>query len=1160
MQFQTEKPLLVEIKNIDEARHIVQSYTAKLSQIAQLCDEENIKKTKTLKSLLQSPVENNVYQGEKFTDAARKLQRAWRARNASHTLRTLNLKGNHAPEVNLFVNNQAILMHPNRAKQETLLDAYRNKHWTHEIFIDPGFQELALGLFARDKLKATEFETLLILSYARKSMDESVKRKPVGSLPIQFFSILDSNHQFTEEANALIIPNLKNFKRITFDDTRIENLRLLCQAFFEIYPSENMFGMVASNDLLRDPLNTTFFKDFEITMYHPDTRLKLSEVKNSLKTRPVLEKLFYSCTLHDALKLSWSTVQNVFPLRSVAGFLSKSDIEKYTTKGFRPSDVSFNNVPRDDKIHGVNLLHDFTRREHDEYHSIKMSLAGHDFLKITNRFKKIVRDLLAYSSLNSEQSLHIWKLIDAEFAYFYKPLNEPLETLFDNVFSYKNIRFDDNFSDDFISNDGLLDIAIALFIDMQINNNIWKTELNFNPENMKKFSEYFSIAKKISPHLTDSMKLNILLYRIFQNFGEETYQVIYRFIDKNINDISSLMQVFRNNETGFLGLIHKKIGKINNDSLSLFLVVAFMQERGVAIDYLNKYWRPTGLKKNNDFSTTMLRLCLCFQNDDFIINKCIFPVMNELIQAINKRQLVDYIFTFEELKKLFESYRDQPIIHNNTDILHLLKMTQESRREVFRLTLNSHCSTILQNEHPEKTITQEALIGFIVSAMAANNDRMPIRFDWNYELRNKDFIPEFKDIDFLTIQEILRNDHNISKAALFSIWRHALLKKIHFSGCKNIRFLNMCECSDCIFENCTFDRIDSSKIIDCLFFNVNFNKINIENVTINYTLFKECQFENCILENVRASEMHFEKCKINLSTFLHVNLIKSEYKNNDIDSKTTFKNTQWDVIHDKKHEKIRKIAPKVIMLYQGLDGCIEYLIRFYKKFEINIIFITPGTGLSHNIFEASELISGIIFQGYDDLSDDNDEDRKKLYTELLNFACSRKIPTLGIGGGHRLIGSHFNGTIAKLSENRGHLIHVKNKPDSRLYAGLNKHYEKLAAKKHETGLVAASNFSKDSQGKITYHSNYSRYFGVFFDKTRDKSRVKIVAKASDGIPEVLQIDGHILTCQHIPQSLMEDNTDKLTRSTLKQFVIMVDEYAHNNPGELSSYSRLCTID
>lgn len=453
-----------------------------------------------------------------------------------------------------------------------------------------------------------------------------------------------------------------------------------------------------------------------------------------------------------------------------------------------------------------------------------------------------------------------------------------------------------------------------------------------------------------------------------------------------------------------------------------------------------------------------------------------------------------------------------------------------------------------------RAITQDELVTFIHSIININNRTFPSGFDWNEQLKNAGFTPEFINIDFESVLNKLKESGSGS-VSLIRCKANAVFSGIKFINCENIPFLANNKFINCDFDKCSIvsGDIRNCNYSHCMFKNVEFNHVTItassfETVTIN-----NCQFIDTEINKLTTNNSHITQCDIKSSRWTNVRgLVEDEYTHNTINFDCEFTNSAWDKIHDAVDVMVPEGKPLIVMLYSPEDGVTNALkmIKFYRSYDINLMLVTPNKGMNHPIFKKPHLISGIILPGGPDIPRNDQDVRKKFEIALLDLACEKKIPTLGICRGHQLIGSRFGGKIKTLMEHEEHVIHVKPKEGSLIYQRLDKKHHKLNSLSTEGQTPGPVYLIKDAKGKLTYLSACNHQQVLIFDKKRsNKESVKIVAKASDGVPEALQINDHIITYQHHHEAFLEADSPastKIAKALLKQYIAMVKSYEEKN--------------
>jgi gamma-glutamyl-gamma-aminobutyrate hydrolase PuuD len=449
------------------------------------------------------------------------------------------------------------------------------------------------------------------------------------------------------------------------------------------------------------------------------------------------------------------------------------------------------------------------------------------------------------------------------------------------------------------------------------------------------------------------------------------------------------------------------------------------------------------------------------------------------------------------------------------------------------------------DENKLPSITQSELIELMERNIKSGLFNKPYNFD--LILKSEGFNLKLIDIDYEFIRAQLQQKGlhiMVRKAEL-----NGSFSNIQFLNCKKIIIAPNTTLSQCEFEQCSiFNSIENCNLINCNFKHVEFNGTPISNCNFKNVSMENCELIDANFKNIFLINSHVTKCKMIRSQWENISgLVKDEYSENNIDFNSSFINTAWE-----EQDALKNISddkPIVIMLYSVTDGVTNArkMINFYDKYGINLILIDPIINVKHPLFKQSALISGIILPGGPDIPEDDNDVRKKFEITLLNLACENKIPMLGICRGHQLIGSRFGGTIRTMDSHIENIMHVKPRQDSLIYQRLKQKHEKFKSK--ETNAPESTYLDVDEKGKFTYLSVCAHSQALFFDKSRNKDQVKIVAKASDGTPEALEINGHILTYQHHHETYLFKNTPesgKIAKALLKLFATKVIVYEKEN--------------
>ena len=104
----------------------------------------------------------------------------------------------------------------------------------------------------------------------------------------------------------------------------------------------------------------------------------------------------------------------------------------------------------------------------------------------------------------------------------------------------------------------------------------------------------------------------------------------------------------------------------------------------------------------------------------------------------------------------------------------------------------------------------------------------------------------------------------------------------------------------------------------------------------------------------------------------------------------------------------------------------DWLI-FFKKANVFPVLI-PNTLTDVKSFLHEMEIDGVILSGGDNIGDDSERDHTE--KEIIDFAVSNKIPTLGVCRGMQIINNYFGGSItvndSKSHVGRNHLVELTN--------------------------------------------------------------------------------------------------------------------------------------
>jgi len=271
-----------------------------------------------------------------------------------------------------------------------------------------------------------------------------------------------------------------------------------------------------------------------------------------------------------------------------------------------------------------------------------------------------------------------------------------------------------------------------------------------------------------------------------------------------------------------------------------------------------------------------------------------------------------------------------------------------------------------------------------------------------------------------------------------------------------------------------------------------------------------------------------------------------------------------DVAQENIVKNIVDDQPVVIMLYDPEGGVIhaDQLIEYLSSINVKPILVSSTNALLYPLLQSEKInkIDGIILPGGPDI--EATAQRTKTEIKLLEAAIANKIPTLGICRGHQLIGQYFGGKVETMEtvqtmgykpyqHHEGEIIIQpkgrKDEPESKLYATLERHTGKEKENKFVIPSTCRHNQalffpSKKESPKRMLDPTKDNTFTI-----RDKSQVRVVARAKDGTIEAMEIYNHIITFQHHH----ENKLDEIGKTLLNIYNKMVMEHCQQKERKVS---------
>jgi hypothetical protein len=579
----------INIQDLTEARNTVEQFYAKLNfQFAQLSAVIIDKHSK----------KSNIENTSNISNADQSL------------FETIEVSERLDPCVNVFLNNQIFKKNSDKEKQDQLLARYRAKDWNDPIFFGADFIELALALYLGGRIKNPEFETLQQLHHAILDVNQftadATKKANVKGIPrgsdltfevnqiLHFHTVLDENNEFTSDAQNLIIKNLPGYMSQPFNSIQINNFKLLIQAFFELYPSENMFISVLADHFPVDPYIRTI-------AFAPQCSILI----DGLKKDSGIDKLFYdyanhkgrkilllSCLVNDALQLSCFPVDEIVSMRSVAGTLHPKDIERGLKFNIQFGAVTIPGVLKNTSAHDIATT-STGDAGHDRYHSHARTRQGAMARRALARMVDLSRSELLSRCAKFQDieqqfllSLLTWQLIDADFSEYDKAeyynhamtQQEKINLFFCAIYSQYHVNFIFKFEQNGVPNQ-VTDFGISVFIDMAKNKNFWSSlfgmDLSHLPDH---YNRHLLIIEKLikKSYFTDDLKHNIILFRAYFEFGETHIDAFHQVFLKHGDQLKNALVFERDNTKKFLGLIDSRLPQSSLSEIFAFTAITYL--------------------------------------------------------------------------------------------------------------------------------------------------------------------------------------------------------------------------------------------------------------------------------------------------------------------------------------------------------------------------------------------------------------------------------------------------------------------------------------------------------------------------------------------------------------------------------------------------------
>lgn len=394
---------MLRATNLAEAQSIWKNFHEKYANLTPLIKENRDVYNKKLSE--EEIIKFAEKIDEKMIKATRVLQKMWRRKREKDTLVSVNKNGNHNSEFLFLIANESVKRSLNKEKCDLLLAAIHEANWEAAIFQDAFLPEIALSLFAAEKISQQQIYTIL-------ERAQTAKNYPILST----FRIFDKQGEFTEEAKDIFFSALASTKYLRkLNQQQTNKFKYLIQA---LPLSEQVFYMTERGSLKQDYPYDAYYHNF----YTIDGLLANKDMTIHL-----------TCGLRDALGLVRFN-DNYFRTMPRFGKHPKEGIEKGTYKKIRYAALWYpGTIPYDD-IHGHENVTGLVALAHDVVHAYSLSVIPPQMHQAFDRLITIVRHYTGYP-----WTREIWEYVDREFLFLFHH-NKSLQATFERLLDENGIK------------------------------------------------------------------------------------------------------------------------------------------------------------------------------------------------------------------------------------------------------------------------------------------------------------------------------------------------------------------------------------------------------------------------------------------------------------------------------------------------------------------------------------------------------------------------------------------------------------------------------------------------------------------------------------------------------------------------------------------------
>ncbi len=433
-----------------EARAVWDRLAKKYSNLAPALTEEKRAHYHQRNSAPIAAQQNTSAMDDGDLKRVRIIQRHWKQLLKKDTLIFVNPNGNHDSNFNHLVNKNKIKRSFNKDKLQLLKNAIDSGDWKAEIFNDETLPQLAMSLYAAEKI--TPHQIYSILEYHQTKNDYAVE---------EIYRILDDENQFTKAALSYLLPlfnDRKNVKNPSSEE--LESFRLLVSA---LPPSERIFYVTGVGKTYLNPhtmgetlINTDglygrqkddvahrnqrqeLIKQFNAQIEHVEEIIKQSELlgqQSTIEHETLLEKQEYlmyirdwrandnqydeiihlSSGAQDAIGIALFGENNFVRPMSRLGGQSLEDIEHGVRHDARYTATQYPETkPYRDGLHSFHNITPLEASGHDKQHATVMSTIPTHLRQGLLRLVDVTRE---YTKLKWSKEIWSWAEIDYLFAF-----------------------------------------------------------------------------------------------------------------------------------------------------------------------------------------------------------------------------------------------------------------------------------------------------------------------------------------------------------------------------------------------------------------------------------------------------------------------------------------------------------------------------------------------------------------------------------------------------------------------------------------------------------------------------------------------------------------------------------------------------------------------